>query len=268
LTVFEQNPAVQMVFCGAYLEYASGKIELDLPYKSTWVKCGHHFLPQLLQRCPIRASGVCVRQAAYQTLGGVIPEMDIHEDWEMWVRLTATGNVAYIAQPLIYYRVLNPTGSTNLAIINSRSPIACQFWLDKLAAHQLPYQLDASQLALLKQGMYDIVMAFAVFAMQSGLTEAVERHLDFARQLLPSHVNGSMQARLLARAAEIHFMNGGTEYFTGWRFLVQSLHYGPPPLPTYPQLKLWGRAFLGKTVFEFIREQTVARHKFPYTSSK
>jgi glycosyltransferase involved in cell wall biosynthesis len=264
IAMFEQHPALTFIFTGATLTHPSGKTETELPYPESWVKPGPEFLPEILRRCPIRASGACVRHAAYQALGGVIPEMDIHEDWEMWVRLAANGPVGYLAQPLTGYRVLNPTGATSTAIINARSPIACQLWLDKLAARQLPYQLDARHLALLKQGMIDIVITFAVFARQAGLTESVDRHLAFARQLLPPPVNGSMQARLLTRAAEIHFMAGGAAYFTGWRYLVQALRYGLPPLPAYAQLKLWARAILGKTVFEFIREQTVARRKFPY----
>ncbi|GEM_PF-7031965 len=269
IALLQSCPKMDMVFTGVELIYDlySRKTMTELPYKESWIRTGTEFLAQIVRLCHIRASSVCAKRSCYERLGGVINEMDIHEDWEMWVRITANSEVVgYIAEPLTYYRVLNPSGCTNLAIINARSPVACDIWLNKLATGKLPYQLTNKELALLKQGMYDIIMTFAVFAMENGLPDSVQKHLDFAQKLLPLSTystSRSIRARLYMRAAEVYFMNGGN-HLKGWQFLLKSLSCGFPPLDTYRYLKLWARAFFGKTFFELVRENTVARRKFPY----
>ncbi len=264
MVLFKQFSELDMVFTSINLIFGDGKTRLELPYKDTWIKTGAAFLPEITRFCPIRAPSVCLKRTCYERLGGVMDDLRIHHDWELWVRIAAhNNNIGYIAEPLTYYRVLNPIGCTSGAIINATSPVDCDTWLKHLAANTLSYQLNDNELLLLKQGMYDIVMAFAVFAMENDLTESVEKHLAFARKILPPGVNDSMQARLYARAAEIYFMEG-EHYFKGWKSLLQSLRFGLPPRENNKHLKLWARTFLGKTIFEFVREHTVARRKFPY----
>lgn len=263
IAVFQQYPETDMVFTGVNL-LNNDKLAQELPYKESWIRPGLLFLPEILHVCCIRASSVCVKRRCFERWGGVIEEMDVHEDWELWVRIAANGQVGYIAEPLTYYRVLNPDGCTSQAIVNAYSPVACQIWLSRLAENKLPYQLKADELAFLKQGMYDLIMTFAVFAMESGLTESVQKHLAFAKKLLPPNSKGSMQARLYTRAAEIYFMHGGN-HLKGWRFLLQALKFGlPPHQENHKNLKLWARAFFGKRIFEFVRDHTITRRKFPY----
>lgn len=261
--MFREFPDADLVFTGTNLLYKDGKVRQDLPYKENWVRPGLEFLPEILRTCRIWSPSACVRRACYEKLGGVIEEMSIHEDWELWVRITANGRIGYIAEALTNIRILNANGCTTSAITKALSPLACDIWLTRLAAGQLPYQLNEPLLMLLKQGMYDINMAFAVFAMEAGLSESVESHLAFASQLLPAPSKGPMLARLHARAAEIYFMEGG-HYFKGWQFLLQSLRLGLPFYENGKSLKLWARAFLGKTVFELLRKNTVGRRRFPY----
>ncbi len=263
LAIFEQFPDTDMVFSGANLLYED-VTRIDLPYAKSWVQSGQEFLPELLRVCRIWSPAVCLRRSCYDRLGGVIGEMDIHEDWEMWVRVAANGRVAYVAEPLAYIRFRNARGCTDSAIEQARGPVACQIWLDRLAQGSLPYQLSPAQLALLKRGMYDLMMAFAVFAMEQGLTDSVQKHLDFARQLVPSKSGPKMEARLYARAAEMYFMEGG-HHRKAWRYLLWSLRYDWGLPFRRRNLKLWARAFFGKTIFEFMRERTVARRRFPYT---
>lgn len=262
LAVFEKEPHVSMVFSGAHLIYNNHNI-IELPYRQSWVRRGTTFLQDLLCRCPIRASSVCVRRRTYDKLGAVIENMDIHEDWEMWVRIAKNGTVGYISKPLIYYRVLNPEGCTSQAIIKARSPVACTIWLDNLSRSQLPYNLSEKEIGWLRQGMYDIVMFFAVFALEANLPESVAKHLQFAQTLLPPKARGTMQARLYARAAEIHFMETNLSMY-GWRMFLQSMKYSLPPLDYPKYFKLWARAIFGNRIFNFVRERTVARRKFPY----
>jgi hypothetical protein len=193
----------------------------------------------------------------------VLAKLKIHHDWELWVRVALNNHyIGYIAEPLTYYRLLNPNGCTNQAIINAQSPTDCDYWLNQLAVGNLAYHLRPSELALLKQGMYDLVMTFAVLAMENGLTASVQKHLDFAQKILPPPSKNSMQARLYTRGAEMYFM-AGENHFKAWRFLLHSLKFGIPPRENRRNLKLWARAFFGKTIFEFVREHTIARRKFP-----
>ncbi len=263
INLFQQCPETQIVFTGANLLYQNGRRRVDLPYKDSWVRSGREFLPDLLRVCRVWSPTVCARRSCYERLGRVIPEMSIHEDWELWVRFTTGGQVGYLAETLVNIRLLNPMGCTHTAIMTAQSPIACRIWLDKLAAEALPYQLTHAEQALLKQGMYDMVMAFAVFAQEGGLDTSVQKHLDFASSLLPENERHSIQSRLYIRAAEIYFMEGGY-HLKGWKFFLESLKYDFPWSKPFRQPKLWARAFLGKTIFEFLREHFQVRHRFPH----
>lgn len=263
LDVFQQYPETEMVFTGVNLIYGDGSTTAVLPYQDSWVSPGTDFLPDLLRICHVRSPAACVKRTCYERLGGVIDEMRVHEDWEFWVRVTANCQIGYISEPLTNVRVLNFNGCTNQAIIHARSPVACKIWLEHLANQSVPYQLNEQQLAWLKRGMYDQLMAFAVMAMESGLTGSVEKHLAFAQKLLPPGTNSSMRARLYARAAEVYFMHGDN-HLKGWRFLLKSLRSGLLIMDQNRTLKLWARAFFGKNIFEFVRTHTVVRRKFPY----
>lgn len=265
MVAFAHSSSLAMVFTGAQLVFADGTTQTELPYPESWIKTGQEFLPQILRYCPVRAPSVSVRRDCYERLGGVLPELKIHIDWEMWARVAANGNhIGYIAEPLTYYRALNPGSCTSSAIVDATSPADCAIWLEYLAADKLPYQLTAEELQLLKQGMYDIVTMFAVYALEIDHRESVEKHLAFARTLLPPEITGTMQSRLYARAAEVYFMEGG-HHLKGWRYLLQSLKSGFLPREDKKYLKLWARALLGKTAFEFVRDKTVARQRFPYS---
>lgn len=262
MAVFNTQPEVDMVFTAVNLLYTHGEMTL-FPYRESWVSYGQDFLPDLLRVCHVRSPSACVKRSCYERSGPIIETMDIHEDWEMWVRITTTGYVGYVAKPLANIRMLNTNGCTNRAIIQARSPVSCAIWLDYLTQERLPYQLTPQQLTWLKQGMYNQIMAFAVIAMENGLSESVEKHLAFARAILPAGTRGSMQARLYARAAEIYFMNGG-HHLKGWQFLLKSLRLGWLTVEQNRKLKLWARAIFGKEIFEFVRKHTVVRWKFPY----
>ena len=265
ITAFKHTSAPDMVFTGANLIFDNGETRTELPYKNSCFKTGTAFLPEVVRYCPVRASSVCVKRHCYKSLGGVRDDLALHHDWEFWVRMAAMGNcIGYIAEPLTHYRVLNFAGCTSTAIVEATSPADCAIWLKCLEAGQLPYQLTDDELQLLKQGMYDIVMMFAAFAMERNERESVEKHLAFARKLLPPGANGSMKARLYARAAEICFMEG-SQHLQGWRFLLQSLGSGSLPREENKHLKLLARALFGKTIFEFVRNQTSAGSRFPYS---
>ncbi len=50
--------------------------------------------------CP----GVVVRRAAYERLGGFSPRLRYVPDWEMWLRILASGSGVYVNESLVCYR--------------------------------------------------------------------------------------------------------------------------------------------------------------------
>lgn len=48
--------------------------------------------------------GVVVRRAAYERVGGFSPVLRFVPDWEMWVRILASGKAVYVNEPLACYR--------------------------------------------------------------------------------------------------------------------------------------------------------------------
>ena len=50
--------------------------------------------------CP----GVVVRRACYERVGGFSPTLQYLPDWEMWLRILASGSGVYVNEPLVCYR--------------------------------------------------------------------------------------------------------------------------------------------------------------------
>jgi glycosyltransferase involved in cell wall biosynthesis len=225
--IFQRYPDVGMVFTGAKVFWPFSKMTKELPYRHSWVRAGRDFLPQLLRSCGVRSPTVCVRRMCYQQLGVFIDELRIHPDWEMWVRIAANYDVGYLARSLAYYRVLTPGSCTAQAISDGRSIDDCRLWLNLLAQDSLPYRLNSSELSLLKEGMHDLIMALAVYAMDEGLTESVQRYLSFAETLLPGGTKGSPYARLYTWAAAVYLAERRGQAKACY-FLLKSLSYGLP----------------------------------------
>lgn len=52
----------------------------------------------------IRPPGIVVRRHAYERIGGFRTDLPHAADWDMWVRLAATGPIVFIDEVLAYYR--------------------------------------------------------------------------------------------------------------------------------------------------------------------
>ena len=55
-----------------------------------------------------------VRRTVLEAVGGFDPVMRFAEDWDLWVRLAAHGEVAYVDEPLARYRVHGAQASRNV----------------------------------------------------------------------------------------------------------------------------------------------------------
>lgn len=60
--------------------------------------------PDALKKCMIGPSTVLMRRDAYQALGGFREDLEIAEDYELWLRLAALYPVEYVDEPLIVKR--------------------------------------------------------------------------------------------------------------------------------------------------------------------
>ncbi|TVR03321.1 MAG: glycosyltransferase [Spirochaetaceae bacterium] len=54
-----------------------------------------------LHKCTIGPSTVLMRRELFEELGGFRPDLEVAEDYEFWLRLTARHQVAYVDEPLI-----------------------------------------------------------------------------------------------------------------------------------------------------------------------
>lgn len=236
--VFQRHPAVGLVFSGVNLIHGDGRVTQERRYLTSWARSGRKFLQQLLQACVIRSPTVCVRRVCYEHLGEFLPEMKLHTDWEMWVRIAACYDVGYVAKYLASYRLPYGDSCTSQAYRDGRSIDDLRLWLSLLEQDALPYHLNEVEVSLLKEGMYDLVMTFAVYAMDLGLTESVQRCLSFAETLLPGGAKGSPYARLYTWAAAIHLAERRGQARACY-FLLKSLSYGLPYQEWWRSFKIW-----------------------------
>jgi len=109
--------------------WVSGKIEKQMKYfasnpsslivhtREAWVRNGKtvsqagfnhkrfgNIFPDALEKCIIGPSTVLIEKKLYKELGGFRDDMEIAEDYELWLRLTDSNDVGYIDEPLITKR--------------------------------------------------------------------------------------------------------------------------------------------------------------------
>jgi glycosyltransferase involved in cell wall biosynthesis len=70
---------------------------------------------------PGGCSGVLASTAALRAAGGFDNELVNLADWDLWMRLAATGPPAFVPQPLVAYRIHADNASTDAALILSEA---------------------------------------------------------------------------------------------------------------------------------------------------
>ncbi|HXV43427.1 MAG TPA: glycosyltransferase [Anaerolineae bacterium] len=202
--VFQQDQAVGLVFSGLNLIYPDGRIEPEMPFLRSWVRQPKEFLPALLQACMLRSPTVCVRRSCYDQWGGFNKAMQIHADWEMWVRIAAQHAAGFIARRLANYRMSYGSNCTAQAALDGRSIRDLQLWLKLLAEDRLPYRLSATELHQFKWGLYHLEMHFAATAAYYGQEEMRQAYTAFAEEVMPDRPSAVKLERMRQVYTNLH----------------------------------------------------------------
>lgn len=122
LDLLAAQPAVGLVF-SRYIEWREGATRpgRSLPALRGIPRSGR-LLPHLALRNFILTSSVVVRRALLDGAGGFDedPCLAIAEDYELWLRLASQTCFAWVARPLLYYRIHPASYSNNLVLTVER----------------------------------------------------------------------------------------------------------------------------------------------------
>lgn len=134
LATLDADPAIAFAYCRSWsvtdddrLEGFAGHHLTDLDPKR-WAadycadgreECRNYFVRAT---CVPNASAVVFRKAVYESVGGADEELRLCGDWKLWASMALTGKVAYLAEPLNYFRchaasVRNKTARVNLDVM-------------------------------------------------------------------------------------------------------------------------------------------------------
>jgi len=107
--LLDRHPQVALVYGQAHVVDADGTVQglfgpPRAPAAVTVTPSAQAFR-RLLRGCDICASTVMVRRAVLQRVGPFQQECVPGEDWDVWLRIAAYFDQAYISRPLAYYRV-------------------------------------------------------------------------------------------------------------------------------------------------------------------
>ncbi len=99
------HPNAGMAFSAVKLTDAEGTpTQILKPFDEDRRWDAGEFVPVLLEENFIRTPSVMVRRECYARLGTFNPRLGFTPDWEMWLRIAAAYEVAYLATPYAAYR--------------------------------------------------------------------------------------------------------------------------------------------------------------------
>jgi glycosyltransferase involved in cell wall biosynthesis len=115
--VLAARPDVVMVYCDStYFDHATGG-DLDR-HSDRFLHAEGGIVPALLLRGNFIASPTpVVRREALTAVGGFDPTLRFAEDYDMWLRVAARGDVAYVDEPLARYRLHGAQASRKIDLL-------------------------------------------------------------------------------------------------------------------------------------------------------
>lgn len=131
VAVLDADAAIAFAYCRSWRVSADDRVEgfadsyLDWVDKERWTadyradgreECRNFFA--MLNTVP-NASAVVFRRSIYEGVGGADESLRVCGDWKLWAAMALTGDVAYLSEPLNYFRfhdasVRSKTGQDNV----------------------------------------------------------------------------------------------------------------------------------------------------------
>ncbi len=106
VALLEAQPQVGLVHTDGRFIDAEGQVLAGNPLGFEWPRTPSGNIIEALVRCnKIIASSVLVRRECFERLGGFREDLFGSGDWEMWFRIALEYDIAFIDEPLTFYRV-------------------------------------------------------------------------------------------------------------------------------------------------------------------
>lgn len=106
LALLDAHPSVAFVHSAYHEIDGSGRtIGERHPERSSGIRPGRSTFRRLLHGNFVQHSGTLIRREAYEAVGGYNERLTNSIDWDLWLRLAKTNDVAYIDEPLYAYRL-------------------------------------------------------------------------------------------------------------------------------------------------------------------
>lgn len=117
VAVLEDEPENTFVYCRSWCVTADGRtsgfIDPELPdearhrWTADYCADGKAECRDYMTRCNTvpNASAVLFRKTTYERVGGADESLRLCGDWKLWASMAMRGRIAYVAEPLNYYRL-------------------------------------------------------------------------------------------------------------------------------------------------------------------
>jgi glycosyltransferase involved in cell wall biosynthesis len=114
--LLDQNPKIGIAYCQSMEVDRSGRILRSLDYWTADLdqeRWRHDFIARGPEECAQylvvkntipNASGVLFRRSVFEQTGGVVETMKLCGDWITWVRMLLVSDLAFVSEPLNYFR--------------------------------------------------------------------------------------------------------------------------------------------------------------------
>ncbi len=138
-------------------------------------ECRRHFL---FKNAIPNASGVLIRRAVYEQVGGADETMRLCGDWLLWIKILLVADVAFVAQPLNYFRTHARTARSSAARGGVRVEESYRVLECLVRNLSLPYEAVDRACDLAARGWLSAIRAAAIPRRRNRAIYRVARRVD------------------------------------------------------------------------------------------
>jgi Glycosyl transferase family 2 len=199
--LMEENLRLAYVFCPAMGLDGSGEetgvVEWSRPFPKDAIFEGRRFLATLAKGDCVCAPSGMVRRRCYEVAGMFPLDLPIAGDWYLWCAFALHGDVAYLAEPMVYYRMHGANMSTMLRA-NNRLPLVREdqtkvLWRLKTMAEKAGF-LEVSEICV--EGL---VMQYAITLAETAPVQTSEAMVQSVETALERHARAQERAAMRTR---------------------------------------------------------------------